>query len=119
MAIDGKLGTVVYDETRARGSAHSPVIVTGTFEAGGKLPLGLILARQADGGYVPYDASGSAPLNVPVAVLDEDLDTARSTAGLVIIHGSALAALLKVGTDGTKPTTEQLAALRDAGIYPE
>lgn len=119
MAINGKLGTVEYDEVRARGSAHPPVIVSGTFAAGGKLPLGLILARKADGSYAPYEPSGTAPLNAPVGVLDEDLDTARSTAGLVIIHGSALAALLKVGTDGTKPTTAQLAALRDAGIYPE
>lgn len=119
MPINGQVGTVKYDEVRARGAAHPPVIVSGTFAGGSKLALGLILARKADGSYAPYNPSGSAPLNKPVAVLDEDLDTDRSTSGMVIIHGSALAVHLKVGAGGDKPNAAQLAALRDAGVYPE
>ena len=48
MPINGQVGTVKYDEVRARGAAHPPVIVSGTFAAGSKLALGLILARKAD-----------------------------------------------------------------------
>lgn len=121
MPINGALGSVSYDDVRARGAGHHPVIVTGTFAADqGVLPLGLILAREADGDYAPYDAAGVAPLNAPVAVLDEDLDTAASTSGLVIIHGSALLQHLKVGAVAqAAPDADEIAALRTATIYPE
>lgn len=121
MPINGALGTFSYDDVRARGTGHSPVIVTGSFAADqGVLPLGLLLAREADGDYAPYNPAGSAPLNVVAGVLDEDLDTTKSTAGLVIIHGSALLQHLKVGATAKEaPDATEIAALRTATIYPE
>jgi hypothetical protein len=121
MPINGRLGTFSYDDVRARGAGHHPVIVTGTFAADqGTLPLGLILAREADGDYAEYDPEGTAPLDTPVAVLDEDLDTTKATSGLVIIHGSVLLQHLKVGiTAQAAPDATDLAALRTATIYPE
>ena len=52
-------------------------------------------------------------------VLDEEVDTASATAALYIPHGSVRADVLKVGTGGEAPTTEQLAMLEEMGIYPE
>lgn len=121
MAKNGVLGTISYDDVRARGAGHHPVIQAGTFAADqGVLPVGLLLARAADGDYAPYDSEGDAPLNVAVAVLDEELDTTRSTTGLVIIHGSVLLQHLKVGAAvPAAPSSAQIAALRDAGIFAE
>lgn len=121
MPINGALGTVSYDDVRARGAGHHPVIVAGTFAADqGILPLGLLLARLADGSYAEYDAAEAAPLNAAVAVLDENVDTAKSTSGLVIIHGSVQLQHLKVGIAAqAAPDADEIAALRAATIYTE
>jgi hypothetical protein len=121
MTITSKIATMNYDDQRARGSAHPPVIVSGTFAADdGIYPTGLLLARAADGSYAPYDPDGVAPLNACVGVLDAEIDTSKTTAGLVVIHGSVVRTTLKVGaTDQSAPSTDQLDALRDAGIFAE
>ncbi|SDB03936.1 hypothetical protein SAMN05660653_00182 [Desulfonatronum thiosulfatophilum] len=59
---------------------------------------------------------------VPVGVLDEDLDTDRSTSGLYIRHGSVRKDVLKVPADAggyEAPAAAMLKTLEDAGIYPE
>ncbi|GAU08137.1 hypothetical protein [Desulfoplanes formicivorans] len=121
MTITSKIAILSYNDTRARGSAHPPVIVSGTFAADdGTYPTGLLLARAADGSYAPYDPTGDAPLNAVVGVLDAEIDTSNSTVGLVVIHGSVIRTTLKVGaTDSESPTESQLDALRDAGIFAE
>ncbi|MDY6904093.1 MAG: hypothetical protein SWH61_05340 [Thermodesulfobacteriota bacterium] len=52
-------------------------------------------------------------------VLDEDVDTAKSTAGLYVAHGSVRTDILKIGIAGDDPTTAQLAMLESMGIWPE
>lgn len=55
--IHGKVGTFSYDDERARGGGHDPVIVSRLIAAGlGKLPVGLILSRDAAGHAVPFEA---------------------------------------------------------------
>jgi len=55
MAINGILGTVSYDEERARGHGHDPVIMSGLVKANqGALPVGLLLSRDSDEKLIPY-----------------------------------------------------------------
>lgn len=55
MAINGILGTVSYDDERARGHGHDPVIMSGLVKANqGALPVGLLLSRDSDEKLIPY-----------------------------------------------------------------
>lgn len=57
MTIEGKIGSVTYDDERARGHGHDPVILTGVVQADqGELPVGLILTRDDSEELVPYQA---------------------------------------------------------------
>lgn len=57
MTILGKTATINYDDQRARGEGHSPVIVSRKLKTGqGILPVGLILAKDAAGEAVPFEA---------------------------------------------------------------
>jgi len=115
MPINGKIHSFSYDDERAGIKGHGPVLVTASFaEAQGVLPVGLILARDEDGHLVPQADDAE-----PVAVLDEILDTALATAGVVVIHGTVRRDVLKVGaTDPAEPNAAMLRKLQDGGIYP-
>lgn len=55
MTINGKIGSVTYDDERARGHGHDPVILSGKIKAAqGELPVGLILTRDPVNGFIPY-----------------------------------------------------------------
>ncbi|MEG6552431.1 hypothetical protein V6C53_19545, partial [Desulfocurvibacter africanus] len=76
--------------------------------------VGLVLAKNVDGKLVPQ-----ADAAEPVAVLDEILDTAQTTAGVVVIHGTVRRDVLKVGTLAPiEPDAAMLRKLQDSGIYP-
>jgi hypothetical protein len=56
MAIDGKIGSTSYTEERARANGHDPVILAGAVKAAqGELPVGLVLTRDANGDFIPYE----------------------------------------------------------------
>ncbi|EHJ46342.1 hypothetical protein DFW101_0325 [Solidesulfovibrio carbinoliphilus subsp. oakridgensis] len=63
MTIFGKTATINYDDQRARGEGHSPVIVSRKLKAGqGVLPVGLLLARDAAGEAVPFEVVAAEEL---------------------------------------------------------
>ncbi len=194
--MKARIGTLNYDDQRARGGGHDPVIVSRVLAAGlGELPAGLLLAKGADGA-VPYEeivaevagvgdgavkaftlALAKAPIhpgslavtdgvetfrddgcgrlvgdtggsgvvdyglgavsvtfaaapangvNVTASyarhffgVLDEPADTAVSDSGLVVIHGSVRADVLKIGAVAqAAPPAATLTRMQDAGVYP-
>ena len=54
--IDGKLGSISYNDERARANGHDPVILAGAVKAAqGELPVGLILTRDASEDFIPYE----------------------------------------------------------------
>jgi len=195
--MKARLGTLSYDDQRARGGGHDPVIVTRALASGlGELPAGLLLAKGTAGA-VPYVevaaealaagtgalkdftatlakapvhpgtvvvtdgvetladdgcgrlvgsaggtgavhyGTGAVSVSVTVApangttvaaayanhfdgVLDEPVDTALAGSGLVVIHGSVRADVLKIG-DVTQavPSAATLARLQAAGVYAD
>ena len=53
--MKARIGTLSYDDQRARGGGHAPVVVTRALATGqGVLPAGLLLAKSAAGA-VPYE----------------------------------------------------------------
>ncbi len=195
--MEARLGTLSYDDQRARGGGHDPVIVTRALASGlGELPAGLLLAKGTAGA-VPYvevaaeaigagtgalkdfaatlahapaypgsltvsdgvetfdddgygrlvgSAGGTgtvhygtgavsvsftaAPANGATVtagyanhfdgVLDEPVDTALAGSGLVVVHGSVRADVLKIGaTAQTAPSAATLARLQEAGVYAD
>lgn len=193
--MKARVGVFHYDDQRARGGGHDPVIVARLLAAGlGALPAGLLLAKGTAGA-VPYEevtaealgvgtgavkafaadlakapvhpgsvvvtdgvetfaddgcgrlvgnAGGAGVVNYATGetsvafaanvanggsvtaayarlfggVLDEATDTAISSAGLVVIHGSVRADVLKVGLAApVAPSAATLARMQDAGVY--
>ncbi|PLX93455.1 MAG: hypothetical protein C0621_07420 [Desulfuromonas sp.] len=56
MTINGKTTTLTSDDERARGSAHSPVLLAALLAAGnGVFPTGLLLTRAANGDLNPLE----------------------------------------------------------------
>ncbi|UJX42976.1 hypothetical protein K9F62_09980 [Desulfovibrio sp. JY] len=197
MSINGVITRINYDDQRARGEGHPPVIVTRKLKAGqGVLPVGLLLAADAAGEAIPFEsvpgellgtgngttkayagtlanapiqpgtssitdgvesfaddgcgrlygsAGGSGTVNYVTGavavtfaanvadgtevaaaynrrlhgVLDEMVDTAASSSGLVVVHGSVRKDVLKVGAvSSAAPTAAVLSLLAEAGIWP-
>ncbi len=114
--IDGKKGTIGYDESeRARGTGHSPVVSSLPLkENNGTYPVGLLVEPDDNGNMVPMTAIAKV-----TGVMDEEVDTTKSASGLVIVHGSVRLPLLKKDTDGTAPAATDITALRKAGIFAE
>ncbi|MHC1788668.1 hypothetical protein [Solidesulfovibrio sp.] len=197
MTIGGVVTRINYDDQRARGEGHPPVIVSRKLKPGqGVLPPGLLLAKDENGLAVSFEAvAGEAlgigtgttkayagvlakapiqPGTVVVAdgvetftddgsgrlsgsaggtgtvdyatgavavdfaanvangaevaaaycrqlhgVLDEVVDSAASSSGLVIVHGSVRKDVLKIGAaTPAAPSAAVLALLAEAGIWP-
>jgi len=56
MTITAKISTMSYDDERARGTAHHPVILSGELAGSdGNYPVGLVLARNTSGKLVQYE----------------------------------------------------------------
>ena len=197
MTILGKTATITYDDQRARGEGHPPVIVSRKLKAiQGELPVGLLLARDDAGEAVPFEAvtgealgigngatktydgvltkapihpgtvavtdgveafaddgygrlagsaGGTGTVNYATGamavnfaaivangtevaaayfrrlhgVLDEAVDTAASSSGLAVVHGSVRKDVLKVGVaTPAAPSAAVLSLLAEAGIWP-
>lgn len=60
MTIDGKLGSTSYNDERARGHGHDPVILAGAVKAAqGELPVGLVITRDENADFIPYEEVSS------------------------------------------------------------
>lgn len=95
---------------------HPPVIVGCTFAAGSDVfEAGTIVAKDANGAYVAYDASASDTTKTPVGVLDEKIDTAKQTVARVLLHGTVIRD--RVVTAAGAATQEDIDALATAGVY--
>ncbi len=114
MTKNGQIGSFSWDDERARGAGHDPVILSGVLASGqGELPVGLMLSRNASDELIPYvEANGVA------GILDEDVNTDNELSAVIVVHGSVRLDVLKGNTNGDAPTETELRALRDAGIYP-
>jgi len=55
MAIDGKIGSIDYDDENARAGELIIILIAAVLAAQGVLPVGLILTRNADGKFIPYE----------------------------------------------------------------
>jgi len=118
MTINGTTAAFTRDEVRAQSpGGHPPVLVAGVLKANdGVYPTGLLLKRDADGFTLLQAAEGEAF----IAVLDQQVDTAAEQIGLVVIHGSVQAPVLKVGAAvPAAPTKAALIALQNAGLFPQ
>jgi hypothetical protein len=98
MSITAKLGTINYNEERARGSAHHPVILSAELAGSdGDYPVGLVLARNPSGKLVQYEA-----------VADEAVGTGDETTKAftaTLSKAPVLAGAVSV-TDGTETFTD-------------
>lgn len=57
MTTNAALGTVSYDDERARANGHGPMILSGKAAAAqGVLPVGLLLSRNGSDELIPYEA---------------------------------------------------------------
>jgi len=83
--MNGVITRIKYDDQRARGEGHSPVIVGRKLKAGqGVLPVGLILARDAAGEAVPFE-------NVAAEELGTGTGATKPTRSLERFAGSCMA----------------------------
>jgi len=118
MAVNAVIGTneaFKPDETIYSGH-HGPVTRARKVKADqGVLEAGLIVALDGDGNVVPYDPSGSEPVNKPVGVLLERCDTTKEDAAIVIVHGTVWKDRIHVGEN--PPSNDDLAALEAIGIW--
>ncbi|QAZ66764.1 hypothetical protein [Solidesulfovibrio carbinolicus] len=65
MTIDGVVTRISYDDQRARGDGHPPVIVGRKLKPGqGVLPVGLLLARDASDLAVPFETVAGEALGM-------------------------------------------------------
>jgi hypothetical protein len=98
MSIIAKIGTINYNEERARGTAHHPVILSAELAGSdGDYPVGLVLARNTSGKLVPYEA-----------VADEAVGTgdgSTKTFSATLSKAVVLAGSVSV-TDGTEAFTD-------------
>ena len=119
MPVNGVIGTYTrpqYEETVIApghpGPVRNLVVKTGQ----GVLKKGLIVAKDASGLIVPYDPAGTDPVNKPVGVLFDGVDTDRVDVAPVIVHGTVYRNRLLVGEN--EPSADDLAALEAITIWP-
>lgn len=76
MTITAKLSTMSYDEERARGTAHHPVILSGELAGSdGEYPVGLVLARNTTGKLVQYESVSDEAVGTGNGTLKAFTDT--------------------------------------------
>lgn len=76
MTITAKISTMSYDDERARGSAHHPVILSGELAGSdGDYPVGLVLARNTSGKLVQYESVSAEAVGTGNGTLKAFTDT--------------------------------------------
>lgn len=114
--MKANLGTITIDYSSVVTTTHPPVIKTMEAKpANGILPMGLLVAKDGDGLIDTYDPADLATLATCVGVLTRELDTTTDDAAAVIVHGTVVHELLKVGAG--VPDADDLAALDALGVY--
>jgi hypothetical protein len=114
--MKANLGTITIDYSTVITTIHPPVIKTmEALPDNGILPMGTLVAKDGDGLLAAYDPDDLGTLKTCVGVLTRELDTATDDAAPVIVHGTVVLELLKVG-DGALDA-DDLAALEALGIY--
>lgn len=116
MAFNANLGSQSFIEKQIIDPTHPAVIMNMPLKADqGTLPLGSILAKDANGDVVLYNPSATDSTATPIGVLVEDVDTASSTVGAVLKHGTVVKkALLAGGSQAQEADIEKLEAI---GIF--
>ena len=119
MAVNGVIGT--YERSTFQSTVlapgHDGVIRNVKVKTGqGVLKAGLLMAYNSDGKLVPYDPSASAPINSPVGVLAEDIDTDRTDVAPIVVHGTVWRTKLLVGSN--PPSESDLEKLEEIYIWP-
>ncbi len=113
------IGVVQTDEPQAIfSSEHPPIYMTMPVKAnqtGDILVAGTVVAKDAAGEVVPYDPAGTAPVNTPVGILIEDVDTTKETAAVVGVHGVAIKDRCNV--KGSALASADIDKLKNIGIY--
>jgi hypothetical protein len=118
--MDGKLFTVQEGYTSVANGTHPAVKKTiPAAAAQGVLPGGMLVAFDGSGNVIPYNRSGSSPTNVLKGVLDKEIDTAKDTAAIVILHGTVTRELLVHGAASGAVTAPDIAALEAIGIWAQ
>lgn len=97
MAISGNVSKQTYPQGEHARAATSSLVYTGKLAADGKeWPMGLIVVKaSANANWAPL--SGTPDEGALLGVLDERMDTAASTAALIVQFGAVKAASLKIG----------------------
>ena len=81
----------------------------------GTLEPGLVVAFNSAGAVVPYDPSGTAPVNDPIGVLTMRVDTDHEDVAPVLIHGRAVRRFVKVKNNPVDDAT--VAKLRAKHVF--
>lgn len=119
MAINANLGTQTFIEKNIIDPLHPAIISPMDAKANnGDLVLGLIAAKDGNGDIVAYDPNGAPPLDAPVGVVVNAIDTTADTVVNVLRHGTVVKDAL-ILTDGqADPAESDLEALRAIMIFP-
>ncbi|MFA7174564.1 MAG: hypothetical protein WC340_14360 [Kiritimatiellia bacterium] len=98
MTITAKISTMSYDDERARGTAHHPVILSGALAGSdGEYPVGLVLARNTAGKLVQYESVAAEAVGAG--------DGSTKTFAATLAKAPVLAGSMSV-TDGTETFTD-------------
>jgi len=108
--VNGIIGQQTITDKSVIDDRHPAVIRFMQFKAdNGIIRAGEILAFNENGDVVSYDPASGSTEATPIGVCSSDIDTAKDTAGGVIIHGTVVGASLL--TLGVKAATTDIAAL--------
>lgn len=115
--MKANIGTIAPEQSRTVLLNHPPVMEGRPAKPNvGTVPDGRVLACDADGLIVSYNAASPAPENIAVGVLAEELETAKDDVAVMLLHGTVRRTRLTVA-GGAAPSATVFAELRVLGIY--
>jgi len=116
MAFKANLNSQSFKDVTVIDYTHPPVVCDLPVETGqGELEAGLVVAFNADGKVVPYDATAAAPVNDPVGILTTRVDTDNEDIAPVLMHGCANAK--SVSVNGNPCDENTVLVLRKKQIF--
>ncbi|MGD9808880.1 MAG: hypothetical protein AB7E76_10715 [Deferribacterales bacterium] len=110
--VNGVIGQQTITDKSVIDDRHPAVIRFMQFKAdNGIIGAGEILALDSNGDVVSYDPASGGTEASPIGVCSSQTDTAKDTAGGVIIHGTVVgASLLTLGVKAVSAEIEALEA---------
>ncbi len=114
MPISGNISSTEYEVERAGLPANQINMMPGKLAADNKVwPCGLMVLLNPSG-WCPY-ATGDAGI---IGVLDSEVDTSKTTVGMVVVFGAVRKDLIKVGVETqAAPEGVDLGNLLERHIY--